>query len=102
LKDAKEKESFYFSFAFSNRYLLRVAINPSTKAFVISKVYFLFDFIVAFNGSKISGIVSAPHSLVVAGHGATWVQIVWQPPTIAHPTDKITYKYGKFHERINI
>ncbi|XP_021960351.1 Ig-like and fibronectin type-III domain-containing protein 1 [Folsomia candida] len=46
----------------------------------------------AFDGSKIPGIVSAPHGLVVAGHGATWVQIVWQPPAIAHPTDKITYK----------
>ncbi|ODM96583.1 Ig-like and fibronectin type-III domain-containing protein C25G4.10 [Orchesella cincta] len=46
----------------------------------------------SYNGTKIPGVLTPPHSLVVAGHSATWVQIVWQPPIFAHPTDKITYK----------
>lgn len=46
----------------------------------------------SFNGTRIPGLLSPPHSLVVATHTSVFVQIVWQPPVFAHPTDKITYR----------
>ena len=63
------------------------------RGFVANWSYFLESFLfAAFNGTRIDGVLSPPHSLVVATHSATWVQLVWQPPLFAHPTDKITYR----------
>ncbi|XP_002074396.3 Ig-like and fibronectin type-III domain-containing protein 2 isoform X1 [Drosophila willistoni] len=35
---------------------------------------------------------SPPHSLTVAGHSATWMQLTWQPPEYAHPHERMTYR----------
>lgn len=38
----------------------------------------------------IPGVSSAPHSLVLDHKTATTLTVVWQPPELAHPTDRFT------------
>ncbi|XP_050727678.1 Ig-like and fibronectin type-III domain-containing protein 1 isoform X2 [Eriocheir sinensis] len=38
-----------------------------------------------------AGVSSAPHSLVLDHKTATTLTVVWQPPELAHPTDRFTY-----------
>lgn len=49
--------------------------------------------------SLIYGAPSPPHSLVVSGHGATFITINWQPPEFSHPHEKIAYRL--FHRTGN-
>lgn len=37
----------------------------------------------------IAGVPSAPHSLLLEGKSATSLTILWQPPVISLPTDRI-------------
>lgn len=36
----------------------------------------------------VAGVSSAPHSLVLDAKTATSLTVVWQPPELAHPTDR--------------
>lgn len=38
----------------------------------------------------VAGVSSAPHSLVLDHKTATTLTVVWQPPELAHPTDRFT------------
>lgn len=38
------------------------------------------------------GAPSSPHLLSLLTHGATWIQLSWQPPEFSHPHESISYK----------
>ncbi|XP_063860088.1 Ig-like and fibronectin type-III domain-containing protein 2 isoform X4 [Scylla paramamosain] len=42
--------------------------------------------------SGLTGVSSAPHSLVLDAKTATTLTVVWQPPEFAHPTDRFIYE----------
>lgn len=42
--------------------------------------------------TELYGTPSAPHSLAMSEHSATWVTISWQPPEYSHLHQIISYK----------
>ncbi|XP_059475873.1 Ig-like and fibronectin type-III domain-containing protein 1 isoform X2 [Neocloeon triangulifer] len=50
-------------------------------------------------GSGLAGMTSSPRGLSIAGRGANFLTLAWQPPFVSHPSDPIKYSV---HYRENL